>query len=175
MASLLAVCEAVEKPVCSAAGTTRTWEMGMADKERNESGATQQARPPVAPYLTVSPAAAAIAFYSAAFGASQKALMPSMDGMRILHCELQINGGSVMLSDIFPEFGKTRVPIPGDLPSVSVSLEFASAAEVDAVFQRAKSLGATGETDPTNSFWGTRYAALRDPFGHRWMLNAPLG
>ncbi|MBM3609043.1 MAG: glyoxalase/bleomycin resistance/extradiol dioxygenase family protein [Alphaproteobacteria bacterium] len=132
------------------------------------------ARPPVAPYLTASPAAAAIAFYTAAFGASQKALMPSVDGMRIMHCELEINGGTVMVADAFPEFGKTRVPLPGDLPTVSVSLEFASAAEIDDVFQRARALGATGETDPTNSFWGTRYAALRDPFGHRWMLNGPL-
>lgn len=139
-----------------------------------QSRTAAPARPPVAPYLTASPAAAAIAFYTAAFGAQQKALMPSMDGMRILHCELEINGGAVMVADVFPEFGKTRVPLPGDLPSVSVSLELASASEVDAVFQRAKSLGATGETDPTNSFWGTRYAALRDPFGHRWMLNGPL-
>ncbi len=27
---------------------------------------------------------------------------------------------------------------------------------------------------PTNSFWGTRFAILRDPFGHRWILNGPL-
>ncbi|MGB6698863.1 MAG: VOC family protein, partial [Methylocella sp.] len=30
------------------------------------------------------------------------------------------------------------------------------------------------ETSPTNSFWGTRVATFRDPFGHRWILNAPL-
>lgn len=143
--------------------------------EADQSQSERTGRPPVAPYLTVTPAAAAIAFYSAAFGATQKALMPSMDGMRILHCELSINGGALMLADVFPEFGKTRVPFPGDLPSVSVSLEFETAAEVDACFQRAKSLGATGEMDPGNSFWGTRYAALRDPFGHRWMLNGPAG
>ncbi|MBA5845433.1 VOC family protein, partial [Escherichia coli] len=57
------------------------------------------ARPPVAPYLTVSPAAGAIAFYTAAFDAKQKALMPAMDGLRILHCELEINGGALFLSD----------------------------------------------------------------------------
>jgi uncharacterized glyoxalase superfamily protein PhnB len=63
-------------------------------------------RPPVSPYLTVTPAAAAIAFYVAAFGAVQKALMPALDGVRILHCELAINGGTVMLSDAFMEYGK---------------------------------------------------------------------
>lgn len=130
-------------------------------------------RPRVAPYLTVSPAAGAIAFYAAVFGAQQRALMPSLDGMRIAHCELSINGGSVMLSDFFPEFGQTRIPIPADNPTVSVSLEFDAAKEVDDTCARAAQFGAKIETQPTNSFWGTRYAALRDPFGHRWILNAP--
>jgi uncharacterized glyoxalase superfamily protein PhnB len=131
-------------------------------------------RPKVAPYLTVSPAAAAIAFYVSAFGARQKALMPALDAVRVLHCELEINGGAVMVADAFPEFGVTRTPIPGEPATMSVSLEFATAAEVDEVFARATGLGAKGEAQPTNSFWGTRFAALRDPFGHRWMLNAPL-
>ena len=56
-----------------------------------------------------------------------------------------------------------------------MSLEFATGKEVDEVFNRATQLGAKGETQPTNSFWGTRFAVLRDPFGHRWMLNGPLG
>jgi len=72
-------------------------------------------RPPVAPYLTVSPAMAAIAFYGTVFGAKQRALMPAFDGLRIMHCELEINGGSVMLSDAFSEFGHTRVPLPANL------------------------------------------------------------
>ena len=114
-------------------------------------------RPPVAPYLTVSPALAAIAFYTTVFDARQRALMPSFDGMRIMHCELLINEGSIMLADAFPEFGQTRVPLP-----------------VDEIFAKAISLGAKGETNPTNSFWGTRVATFRDPFGHRWILNAPL-
>ena len=131
-------------------------------------------RPLVAPYLTVSPAAGAIAFYTAAFGAKQKALMPALDGMRIMHCELEINGGAVFLSDAFPEFGKARSPLPGEPVIVSVSLEFASAKEVDDLFARATKLGAVGELAPTLSFWGTRTAILRDPFGHRWIMNAPI-
>ena len=131
-------------------------------------------RPRVAPYLTVSPAAGAIAFYTAVFGAQQRALMPSLDGLRIAHCELSINGGAVMLSDFFPEFGQTRIPIPADNPTVSVSLEFDAAQEVDDACARAEQFGAKIETRPTVSFWGTRYASLRDPFGHRWILNAPL-
>jgi PhnB protein len=131
-------------------------------------------RPKVAPYLTASPASAAIAYYIAAFGARQKAFMPALDGVRVLHCELEINGGAVMISDAFPEFGAIRTPIPGEPVTMSVSLEFVTAAEVDDIFSKATGLGAKGEAQPTNSFWGTRFAVLRDPFGHRWMLNAPL-
>ena len=131
-------------------------------------------RPAVAPYLTVSPAMAAIAFYTNVFGAEQRALMLALDGVRIAHCELSINGGALMLADAFPEFGQTRVPVPGDLSTSSVSLEFKTGAEVDTIFARAASLGAKGETTPTNSFWGTRLATFRDPFGHRWILNGPL-
>lgn len=132
-------------------------------------------RPPVAPYLTVTPASAAIAFYGAAFGATQKALMPALDGMRILHCELEINGGAVMLSDAFPEMAKTRPPLPNDFACVSISLEFPRAQDVDDTVTRCANLGATTEMGPMPSFWGTRFAVIRDPFGHRWMLNAPLG
>ncbi|MBL1256618.1 MULTISPECIES: glyoxalase/bleomycin resistance/extradiol dioxygenase family protein [Methylocystis] len=131
-------------------------------------------RPRVAPYLTVSPAAAAIAFYTGAFDAKQRALMPSVDGLRIAHCELLINGASVMLADFFPELGQTRVPMPGDSATVSISLEYDTGKQVDDTCSRAAKLGAKIETQPTNSFWGTRYATLRDPFGHRWILNGPL-
>ncbi|MHB8884607.1 MAG: VOC family protein [Methylovirgula sp.] len=131
-------------------------------------------RPPVAPYLTVSPAMAAIAFYAAVFGAEQKVVIPALDGVRIMHCELLVNGGAIMLADAFPEFGNTRVPIPGEPVTMSVSLEFSEAQQVDDVFTRATTLGGKGETVPTNSFWGTRLATFRDPFGHRWILNAPL-
>lgn len=131
-------------------------------------------RPPVAPYLTVTPALAAITYYVTVFGAQQKAIMPSLDGLRIMHCELSINGGSVMLADPFPEFGQTRPPVPGELVTSSVSLEFDEAKKVDDIFAKATGLGAKGETNPTNSFWGTRVATFRDPFGHRWILNAPL-
>jgi PhnB protein len=131
-------------------------------------------RPKVAPYLTVSPAMGAIAFYTAVFGATQKALMPSPDGMRIMHCELTINGGSVMLADAFLEYGQTRPPIPGEPVTMSVSLEFDTKQQLEDVFAKATSLGAKGDVQPTNSFWGTRFAVIRDPFGHRWMLNGPL-
>ena len=103
-------------------------------------------RPRVAPYLTVTPAAAAIAFYTAAFGAEQLAIMPSVDGLRVAHCELLINGGSVMLADAFLELGQGRSPLPGEQVTMSVSLEYDAPKEVDDVCARAAQLGAKIET-----------------------------
>ena len=142
---------------------------------REKSKDSMPTRPAVAPYLTVSPALAAIAFYKSVFGAEQVAFMPALDGLRTLHCELRINGGSIMLADAFPEFGQTRIGIPGEPVTMSVSLELKTAKVVDDTFAKATSLGGKAETQPTNSFWGTRLATFRDPFGHRWILNAPLG
>jgi PhnB protein len=131
-------------------------------------------RPRVAPYLTITPAAAGIAFYTNVFGAHQKAFVPSLDGMRIMHCELEINGGTLMLADAFPELTFTRPPVQGEPVTSSVSLEYDKSQEVDDIFARATALGAKSETAPTNSLWRTRFAVFRDPFGHRWILNAPL-
>ena len=142
---------------------------------REKSKDSMPTRPAVAPYLTVSPALAAIGFYKSVFGAEQVAFMPALDGLRTLHCELRINGGSIMLADAFPEFGQTRIGIPGEPVTMSVSLELKSAKEVDDTFAKATGLGGKAETQPTNSFWGTRLATFRDPFGHRWILNAQLG
>ena len=79
-----------------------------------------------------------------------------------------------MLADAFPEFCKARTPLPGEPATMSVSLEFDSAALVDETVQNAAKLGAQTEMGPMNTFWGTRFAVIRDPFGHRWMLNGPL-
>jgi PhnB protein len=45
----------------------------------------------------------AIAFYQKAFGAVEQARLPAQDGKRLMHACLSINGGTVMLSDEFPE------------------------------------------------------------------------
>ena len=76
-----------------------------------------------------------------------------------------------MLADMFPEFTQTRAPLPKDFATVTISLEFGTAKEVDETFARVTSMGAKEEIAPSNTFWGTRFAVLRDPFGHRWMLN----
>src|SRR5688500_11060712 len=94
----------------------------------------------VNPYLTVDGAADALAFYTKAFGATERHRMPAQDGKRLMHAEIAINGGVVMLSDNFPEFcsdGEVTMPSVDKPAPVQVALHFKTPAEVDAMHKRA--------------------------------------
>jgi PhnB protein len=136
--------------------------------------ATRIKAQPTSPYLTVRGAADAIAFYKKAFGAKENTRMPAQDGRRLMHADLTINGGTVMLSDEFPEHGGPSAPGNGGAPPVAITIQYSKPAEVDATFRRAVKAGCTSTMEPQDTFWEARFAMLADPFGHRWMLNAPL-
>jgi PhnB protein len=44
----------------------------------------------------------------------------------------------------------------------------------DAAYARATEAGATSIMPPENTFWGDRYAKVKDPFGHEWSIAHPL-
>lgn len=138
----------------------------------------QNTMPPVTPYLTVKGAADAIAFYQKAFGATENSRMPAEDGKRLMHADITINGGRILMSDEFPEYSEhgaaVRAPSPDKLAGVAVALHYRTPAEVDATFRRAIDAGCKSVMEPDDTFWNARFAMLNDPFGHRWMLNAPL-
>lgn len=129
--------------------------------------------PPVSPYLTMRDAAKAIDFYKRVFAAEETGRHLADDGKRLMHASLTINGGVVMLSDEFPEHGGDRSPEALGGSPVAISLLFGAADEVDATHKRALANGAASVMEPQQPFWGGRFAMLRDPFGHRWMLSAP--
>ncbi|KAB2911370.1 MAG: glyoxalase/bleomycin resistance/extradiol dioxygenase family protein [Hyphomicrobiaceae bacterium] len=132
---------------------------------------------PINPYLTVKGAAEAIAFYQRAFGAKENQRLQAPDGKRIMHADLTINGGTVMLSDEFaehPEHGAVFAPSQDKPAPVATVIQYAKPAEVDATFRRAVEAGCRATLEPHDTFWEARFAMLADPFGHRWMLNAPL-
>lgn len=129
---------------------------------------------PVNPYLTVKGAANAIALYKEAFGAKENGRMPAEDGKRLMHADLTINGGTVMLCDEFPEYGGPPAPTRKQPAPVAVTIQYSRPAQVDATFQRAVDAGCKGTMEPQDTFWEARFAMLADPFGHRWMLSAPL-
>jgi PhnB protein len=140
--------------------------------------AKQQAMSPITPYLTVKGAADAIAFYKKAFGATENVRMPAQDGKRLMHADITINGGRILMSDEFLEYSETCEPVHAptqDRPAgVAVALHYAKPADIDATYRRAIEAGCTSIQKPENMFWEARFAMVRDPFGHRWMMNAPL-
>lgn len=119
------------------------------------------------PYLAVADARAAIDWYVDTLGAravGQPTVMP--DG-RIGHAELQIAGARLFLSDEHPDIG-VAAPAPGAGTAVSLHLDVP---DVDAATARAAAANAIVEREPSNNPYG-RIGVIRDPFGHRWMLNS---
>jgi PhnB protein len=119
----------------------------------------------VTPYLIVRGGAAAIDFYTKAFGAEELYRMPMPDG-RVGHAELRVGGSVVMLADEFPERG---VKSPAALGGTPVGL-LLYVADADAVAARAVAAGATVERPVVDQFYGDRSGTLVDPFGHRWTV-----
>lgn len=124
----------------------------------------------VIPHLVVNGAREAIEFYIKAFGATKVMEMPAEDGKRLLHAQLIVNGGPLMLCDDFPEYcGGQPTEFPTRAP---VTLHMA-VADVDAAFAQAVAAGATEAMKPADMFWGDRYGQVRDPYGHLWSLSTP--
>lgn len=119
----------------------------------------------VTPYLIVKDAAAAIAFYQKAFGATEFMRMPGPGG-KIMHAEVRIGSAPVMLADEFPQMGALSPETVGGTP---VFMMF-YVNDVDAVFAQALAAGATSVQPVKDQFYGDRSGTLKDPFGHQWTL-----
>lgn len=125
----------------------------------------------VTPHLTIGGQRGPLAadWYVRAFGGEVLARMPAEDGVRLMHCHLRINGGSLMLADDFPEYhGQVDAPSPN---GVVMHLQVPDA---DAAWTRAVEAGAEVLMPLDNQFWGDRYGQLRDPFGHHWSIGGPI-
>ncbi len=120
------------------------------------------------PYLAIDGALKAVEFYQKAFGAEIAALHPPDAKGRTMHAHLYINGGSVMLSDFYPEHGHPVVQPAGFTVTLQVP-------DIDALYEQAVEAGATPTSPPADMFWGDRYGQLKDPFGVSWAMNQPKG
>jgi predicted enzyme related to lactoylglutathione lyase len=120
------------------------------------------------PYLAVADARAAIEWYVANLGARRIGEPIVMPDGRIGHAELELAGARMFVSDEHPEVG---VAAPGAGTGTAVSLHL-NLPDVDAVIAKAAGSNAVVEREPSNNPYG-RIGVIRDPFGHRWMLNSP--
>jgi PhnB protein len=124
----------------------------------------------VTPFLAIRGGRAeeALAFYERVFLAKVIERNVAQDGRRLMQASLKLNGGWVMLSDEFPEHGFTAAPPQ----SVTLHLQVDDA---DAWFTRAVEAGCAVKMAIADQFWGDRYGAVIDPFGHSWSIGSPLG
>jgi PhnB protein len=118
-------------------------------------------------YLQVDGALKAAEFYQRAFGAETVFAHPADEQGRTMHVHLYVNGSSLMLSDAYPEHGYALEKPQGYTLTIMPD-------DIDAAWKRAVEAGAEVTLPLQLMFWGDRYGQLRDPFGVRWAMNAPV-
>ena len=118
------------------------------------------------PHLVVEDASKAIEFYKKAFGAQEIGRVTTPDGKSVMHADLKIGDSHFFLVDEFPEMDCRGPKSVGGTPvTIHMYVE-----DVDAAFGKAVTAGAQVKMPLADMFWGDRYGALTDPFGHAWSL-----
>jgi PhnB protein len=116
------------------------------------------------PYFRMKDTEAAIRFYKAAFGVTEKFRLVEPSG-RIGHVELAFGPNTLMLSDEFPEYGITA-PEPAEVKiCIHIHVE-----DADALMAQAIKAGATLVRPAADHFYGERSGAVKDPFGYDWLI-----
>ena len=124
------------------------------------------ALPGVIAYFAVDGAAKASEFYAKAFAAREVRREYAEDGKRLMHCQVEINGGTMMFCDGFPEWGH----------AVQVSSSYTMQLVVEdgqAWWDRAVAAGCKETMPFAVAPWGDQYGKLVDPFGITWAINTP--
>ncbi len=130
----------------------------------------------IAPHLVVKNAAAAMDFYTRAFGAEElyRSELPGGMGM---HFHLRVGKTFMMLTEESPpstvEEDSVEAHIvlksPQTLGGTTTVLEIL-VDDVDSSYRRAVDAGALPALPVSECFWGDRYGWVTDPFGHIWAL-----
>ena len=120
----------------------------------------------VTPYLIVRGGGAAIEYYQKAFGAVELFRIPALGGT-VGHAEIKIGDSIIMIADEHHQTGYTGPETIGGSPvSLMIYVE-----DVDTVFERAVTAGATVKQALEDKFYGDRSGTIVDPFGHIWHIS----
>lgn len=122
------------------------------------------------PYLSITNATEAVAFYAEVFGVAPHVLLNMPDG-RVMHCEFRFGNARFFLSEELPEHGGT--PSPTQLSATTIAIHL-YVDDCDAMIERMKDGGSTVLMEPSDMFWGERFGRVRDPFGHEWGITTLL-
>lgn len=141
------------------------------DTASTAAGASPPVGPVPAGYTTLTPffcvdgAAEAIDFYCAVLGATVVSRFEG-PGETVAHAELQLAHGRMQLSDPAPGHHIVARQVRDDVSNSTV----AYLPDVDAAHAKAVELGAVSYGGPETFVTGDRFAAILDPWGHRWAL-----
>ena len=111
----------------------------------------------VNPYIVVSDANPFITFLVEVFDGKEQSRELSPDGV-IEHADVLIGDSLVMISEASERF------------PARPCVHFAYVDDVDDVFERAVTNGATALLVPTDQPWGDRVSGVTDHFGNRWWI-----
>ena len=133
---------------------------------------TTAATPPTrGPYLCVHDAAAAMDWYRLVFGATELVRYVGDDG-RIGHGELDLRRRQADARRRVPRLRSAERP--STIRWHAGEDEPRGARCRPHLRPRRPSRGPRSSGSPSDQFHGNRNALVRDPFGHRWMLNQPI-
>jgi uncharacterized glyoxalase superfamily protein PhnB len=125
--------------------------------------------PTLSPYIVVSDARRALAWYTEVFGATQRGELYVNEDDTIGHAEVQIGSAVLMFSEASDLWPDVPVAAPSDPPAKHSHTLHLQVSDVDELTRKAVSRGATMERPPTDQPYG-RGSVIVDPFGHRWVL-----
>jgi PhnB protein len=87
-------------------------------------------------------------------------------GGTVVHADLRIAGGLVMLSEENPAFNASPAMLTGTSVVLNLLVE-----DADALWTRALSAGAKIVFPLNDQFYGYRAGRIEDPFGHQWIIS----
>jgi PhnB protein len=120
--------------------------------------------PRITPYLLYEDVGAALDWLAKAFGLVEFGdRYPGPDG-KLTHAQMRLGTGVVMMGCPGPTYQNPK-RLGHATQHLDVYVE-----NVDALFERARALGARVIDEPKDQFYGDRRCALADPEGHHWFF-----
>lgn len=119
------------------------------------------------PYLMVQDAQRSLDFYTQAFGFKPRRVME--EGHGPTHVELEHHGELVLMLSPEGAFGAPEKS-PATLGVMASQAFYLYVDEVDDAYRQSLEAGAKSLMEPSNMFWGDRFAMIEDPDGYRWAL-----
>jgi PhnB protein len=118
--------------------------------------------------LTVRNAGAAVEFYGNAFAAIEEERFTAPTGHTVVR--MSIGGASFFVVDENPEaFNLSPESLSGTSVRINLMVE-----DPDACAARAIAAGATELFPVADQPYGLRQGRVADPYGHHWLIGAPL-